>query len=509
MRKVFYSLIFLSFFLLDYTKISAQSPGDLDPSFGNGGIVNTSFGGGYGSKAHSILLQPDGKIVLGGDCYSDFELARYNNDGSLDTSFSGDGKIMIIFNPNYNSSCQSIALQPDGKIIAAGYADNGASSDDFALARLKPNGTLDTSFSGDGKVSVPIGNSYDQISDIVIQPDGKIVAAGDVYGTSSTRFGIIRFLSNGSFDPTFGTGGYVGINFGSSQSNCSAIALQNDGKIIVAGKAEVSSKSSIAIARLNTNGSLDTSFSHDGKVTTSYSTIADLGNSLVLQPDGKIVIAGCAGTSSGNDDFGIYRYNTDGTLDNTFSSDGIVITPIGASNNEAFSISLQTDGKIIAAGRSYNGSKFDFAMVRYNTDGSIDSSFSSDGIVTTNIGTFDDEIYATEIQPNGQIIAAGYSYSSQSDFAMARYIGSPLTNIEVSQQNGGLEIFPNPSGGLINIKTTEKSTIKILNIQGQIVKEIDSDKCYNAIDISDFSKGIYIVAVKNEKGISVRKIIRN
>jgi uncharacterized delta-60 repeat protein len=197
--------------------------------------------------------------------------------------------------------------------------------------------------------------------------------------------------------------------------------VQSDGKIVAAGYSYNGSNFDFAVVRYNTNGSLDTTFDTDGKVTTAIGSGTDAAYSVVLQSDGKIVVAGNSRIGS-NDDFAVVRYNTNGSLDTTFDTDGKVTTAIGSGTDEARSVVVQSDGKIVAAGYSDNGPNFDFAVVRYNTNGSLDTTFDTDGKVTTAVGLGDDEAYSVVLQSDGKIVAAGYSDNGPNfDFAVVSY----------------------------------------------------------------------------------------
>ena len=223
-------------------------------------------------------------------------------------------------------------------------------------------------------------------------------------------------------DPAFGARGKVTTDFG--DDDCAyAVSLQTDGKIVAAGYSRGGSKDVFALARYNNDGSLDGTFGTGGKVTT---TIGDAARvyAISLQSDGKIVAAGYS-TIGGNNVFALARYKSDGSLDSTFGTDGKVTTSIGADNDEACAVSLQTDGKIVAAGYSFVGNRFVFALIRYNNDGSLDSTFDSDGIVTTAIGSKHNWAYAVSIQTDGKIVAAGYSNDAgRMVYALARYDSS-------------------------------------------------------------------------------------
>ena len=283
------------------------------------------------------------------------------------------------------------------------------------------DGDLDTSFDTDGKVSTPILSGADEANSVVLQSDGKIVAAGSSYNGSNYDFAVVRYNTDGSLDTTFGTGGKVTTSIGSDPDVANSVVLQSDGKIVAAGYSHNGSNYDFAIVRYNTNGSLDTTFDADGKQTTSIGSGAEIAYSVVLQSDGKIVAAGYSHNGT-NTDFAVVRYNTDGSLDTTFDTDGKQTTAIGSGAEVANSVVLQGDGKIVAAGYSHNGTNTDFAVVRYNTDGSLDTTFDTDGKQTTSIGSGTEVARSVVLQSDGKIVAAGWMHNgTNEDFAVVRY----------------------------------------------------------------------------------------
>lgn len=344
--------------------------------------------------------------------------------GDLDSTFGINGLVLTDFGSS-DESIRGLAIQPDGKIVAGGISNLGG-TDDFGLGRYDSNGALDSSFSGDGLLTTPFGITIDQAHAVAIQADGRIVAAGSTYDGAQYDFALARYDSTGTVDGTFGTGGKVITDFGLSLTDRAyAVAIQPDGRIVLAGYYNLD----FAVARFNTDGSLDNSFSGDGKVTTDFGVGYDEANSMTLQPDGKIVVAGGASNGS-NEDFAIARFNADGTLDNSFDSDGRVTKAFGANDDHGFAVAVQSDGRIVVAGYSHNGADADFALARYNTDGSLDSSFSSDGQLTCDFAAGDDHAHAIAIQSDGGILVVGFS---SGDFALARYdiSGTPDSTFSV------------------------------------------------------------------------------
>ena len=386
--------------------------GSLDTSFSGDGKRVADFNG----SANAVTVQANGKIVAvggsesSGSASDDFALARYNPNGTLDTSFSGDGKQTTDFGGE--DEANGVAIQEDGKIIVVGAAGTRHNGIGFALARYNPNGTLDTSFSGDGKQTTEFDLGSGQVANaVVVQDDGKIVVVGNAFGPMfSEDFAIARYNPNGSLDTSFSGDGKQTASF-LTTAEANGVAIQGDGKIVVVGTGvdNINGGSEGAIVRYNPNGTLDTSFSGDGTQTTDFGLGEGAqATGVAIQRDGKIVIVGSAGADSNSQDFALARYNPDGTLDTSFSGDGTQTTDLGGSD-EAAEVALQGDGKIVAVGEAEPGtSGDDFALARYNPDGSLDTSFSGDGKLTTDFGFgADDEANGVAIQGDGKIVAAG------------------------------------------------------------------------------------------------------
>jgi uncharacterized delta-60 repeat protein len=395
------------------------APGDLDVTFSGDGQQTTNFGGSDG--ATGVALQPNGKTVAvgfagaGGPGGGRFALARYNPDGLPDTSFSGNGRQMTNF-AGLGERANGVALQGDGKIVAVGFAGTGDSGrGDFALARYNTNGSLDTSFSGDGKqrTGFPFGG---EATGVVLQGNGKIVVVG---GDGNGDFALARYNPNGSLDTSFSGDGKQTTDFGIFE-RANGVALQGNGKIVAVGFANDRFFGFFALARYNGNGSLDPSFGGNGKVTTSFDTYAN-AYGLALQGDGKIVAVGHVGFDGG--DFAVARYNVNGSLDPSFSGDGRQTTDLGGDDDVANGVAVQGDGKIVAVGGGFFGGG-DFAVARYNVNGSLDPSFSGDGKQTTEFGE-GAGANGVALTPHGKIVVVGTGLgaSQTNDFALARYLG--------------------------------------------------------------------------------------
>ena len=422
--------------------------GNLDPTFGSGGTVRTDFSGNI-DRANTVAIQPDGKIVAAGSSFSnaktveDFIVARYNTNGSLDKRFGSNGKITTDFFRNVDQ-VNALAIQPDGKIVVAGFAQlagAGGTPRVFALARYTSDGRVDSSFGNGGSLTTSFGGTFAAASAIMLQPDGKIVVAGTAdfnprVPNSGLDFALARYLANGSLDASFGDAGKVVFDFFGSFDQANAAALQPDGKIIVVGSASYDSVNrdiGFSLTRFNPDGSTDFGFATGGKQITDFFNAGAKANAIVLQADGKFVVAGTASDSATRPvatDFALARYNSDGSLDPTFGIGGETSVPFSDSAAEqANALAIAPDGKIIVAGSAFKtfATPPDFALRRYNSDGSIDTTFGAGGAVTTDFAGGTDNAQALAIQPNGNVVVAGRAFRSNFDLALARYVNDIAT----------------------------------------------------------------------------------
>ena len=373
------------------------------------GIVTMDFGSSGAFFPPNVALQADGKILVNSYAAgsgTSSELVRYNADGSLDTTFGADG---IVSTAPDHSTGADVAVQADGKIVVAGS--------DFTVARYNSDGSLDASFGTGGTVAGNFGTSG--VSSLIVQADGKIVAAGLIVGSAHGDIAVARYDTDGSLDASFGVGGKITTSF-SSSSQVNSIVSQPDGKLVVAAGAN---NGDFTLLRYNNDGSLDASFGTGGTVTTDFASATDGAASVTVQADGKIVASGFAVVGFGAERFAIARYNADGSLDASFGAGGKVTTDMGGNNLEnAESIRIQPDGKIVVAGYSFTGPSGTelFALARYNSDGSLDNSFGSGGKVLTNFGSVDGKATSLVIQPDGRMLVVGTT-DAGSDVTLARY----------------------------------------------------------------------------------------
>jgi uncharacterized delta-60 repeat protein len=434
------------------------SAGVLDPTFGSGGIVTTAFPAGRKSTpsavAYAVAVQSDSKIVLAGYATSasssgfGFGVARYTPSGTLDSSFGSGGRVVTFIGKYGDSHAQAEIIQPDGKIVAVGQAlvfekqtstglfQNYA----FAVVRYNPNGTLDTSFGGTGIVLTDLNpnSAIDTAYGVALQADGRIVVAGITSTPQSPLAAVVRYNPDGTLDKSFGGTGIVLTNTGPTDGAWSVLVQPSDGKIVVSSDRQ-SNGEYFVLLRYNPDGSLDPTFGTGGLAAIPYTSTGDFGRDRIALQNGMVVLAGTARDMNNIAHFIAVRVNADGTLDTTFGQNGYATTDLGG-YLVARGIAIQGDGSIVIGGIS-NGAPDKFALERYTSNGALDPSFGSGGVVMTPVGTADPESQALAIQPNGDILLAGYDYptsgSNEVDFAVARYLPS-------QPEIGSFTASPNP-----------------------------------------------------------------
>lgn len=381
--------------------------GSVDNSFGSNqtGTVTSAFQISVLNGARAMAIESDGKIVTAGSAWPStgrmFSVSRYNADGTLDTTFGNGGSVdtdMTGTYPKYDNYANAIAVDAQQRIIAAGQVNHPGGGMDIAIARYEPNGDLDTSF-GNGGIVITSLNPYgnNSANAVMVEDNGDILVAGvtsQPQNLTTSNFALLRYTSDGQLDPTFGGAalgggpGWVTTDFYGRHDIAEAMLLQPDGKIVLAGSANAIHTSGagddFALARYNSDGSLDTTFgAGTGKVTTDfgpngYTNATDVIHAVTLDGQGRIVAAGVSNAADfGFNHFALSRYNSDGTLDSTFGSGGTALTKASTYGNSfADSVIVTPAGKILAGGDGdVAGQNTNFMIARYNDDGSLDSTF--------------------------------------------------------------------------------------------------------------------------------------
>lgn len=503
------SLICL-FILLVFSNDSKAQAGSLDTTFSDDGILINQIGDYTISEAIDIALNADGKLVMVGHVWNgstnDVAVTRYNSDGTLDTSF-GDEGIKVFVLSSIMSIMTNIQIQTDGKILIAGFMDLGAGDGlDMTIIRLNEDGSLDFTFTGDGIQTYDINGDADYVMALKIQPDGKIIAAGFT-GVLESDLALIRILPNGNLDSSFNGTGIVTYDFGSPFDRGYAVDLMPDGRIAIAGSMSNGQSEDLAILRYNSNGTFDTTFSDDGILTLSLCSGNDNCFGVKVQSDGKMVLIGTAYLTSSTNQIAAARLNIDGSLDNTFSDDGIQLIGFGNNSDWGIDLVIQPNGKILIAGMTSPQGYTDFSLVRLLSNGSLDASFGTGGFVTTPLNTDSDSPSAMALQSDGKVILVGqvtYDSIDAVKLAAVRYLGDQAIHVSIPEidESKSTCIYPSPCQDQATIKLQDldflNSHLCIYNTLGQLVEQYKLTSNETNLQF-DLPNGIYTFVITNQK----------
>lgn len=443
--------------------VALAAPGDLDPSFNGSGVLLLRVGD-YESSATAVVQQTDGNLVIAGHGrlntgnHQDFIVMRVGGDGTRESSFGTNGVASAELT-GLGDYAYAVIQQTDGKLVLAGEAGRGIGPGNIGLARFNADGTLDSTFGSGGKALVDLGSGTSSwAADVAQQPDGKLVIVGTINTGGSERLLFARLNTDGSLDTTFGTGGTTIVDFGSGTSSWAEdLAQQPDGKLVAVGTVDGPGGPNFAIARVSPDGALDFSFDGDGLLAID---IAGLAMTVAIQPDDKIVVAGFAYPGGTYRSATLLRVNGDGSLDNDFGTSGIAIVDLG-NQSDLNSIVVQADGKLAATGNKYIDGNIDMILTRFEFDGALDMSFGFDGVATVDFGTGDDAAGSDGValiqQADGKLVAVG-SVSFQpfpafgaaridDDAAFAGRIGLTRTRSSVSETTPTVTYTVRRTGG--------------------------------------------------------------
>lgn len=516
-------------FLLFSTLIYAQD-GTLDATFGTNGKLTTAVTPNN-DKPRDMLVQPDNKIIVGGDVSVVFgdtvymSLVRYNSNGTIDNTFGTNGKVTTGFADGI-CAIRGLALQADGKIIAVGFFTtlvNGVGTNiDFAIVRYNPNGTLDTSFDGDGRVTTNFNSSRNIAYAVAVQADGKIVVVGDSRQLSifTLQTVIARYNTNGSLDTSFnGTGKSITTTEDDNIYQFFSVTLSLDNKIIVGKRSALSVQGGSLVGtrftRYNSNGTLDTSFGNNG-------WISEVGQSPVHKAlsNGKLLIVSNIYNPTTNSSFKLLRFKSNGSIDSAFGINGTVMTLFNVIGVSVDDILEQKDGKIVVSG-SFSGfssaEPFKFGVVRYLENGDLDNTFGSGGKSMLSLTYSGERYIKLGIQKDGKLINCGYHTdpTNKYNFVVAR-LNNTIVGVKNVAKNTPLSIFPNPTTNVLNIDFKEPITdavkLTITDISGRIVYQQNYDKILInndlQINISDLAAGFYVVTIVSDKENISRVIVK-
>jgi uncharacterized delta-60 repeat protein len=507
-------LAFAVLLFANNTKALSQTAGALDESFGDNGTVITQFGGGYDRSA-GLVVQPDQQIVISGSARIvnsyDVTLVRFNTDGTYDNSFGNNGIAYSDTFGNYSNQSRPLAIQPDGKLIhvcvTAEYTEYN-----FLISRFNSDGALDTDFNGTGTVEQSVFDGDDYANSVALQPDGKILVVGmGTTGISFFNMVAMRLNPDGSLDSSFNNDGIFTTYLGDHDNYIFDVSVLPNGKILLLGQSYITGTANDPVLiRLNADGSYDTSFGDDGIATFIVSNGFDFVTQFVLQPDGKVLVVGNTAVGNFYDVF-ILRVDDTGALDNTFGIGGLVTTHVSNNKNWAESITLADDGKILVGGYYTNESTLDNdgMVLRFTPDGSPDPTFGDNGVAT--IDAYFYYIENISVQADHKILVSGWYNTAGVDmeFAVSRLHSDGNIGIENTISDAPLEIFPNPSDGKFSLHLphykTGKNEISVSDVSGRIVFQTTNHKM-EALDLR-LPAGIYNLCCDNGSEVFCEKLV--
>lgn len=393
--------------------VAFGAPADLDPGFGLNGRLSLDS-----DLARAVALQPDGRILVAGQVggnnvpNQDGVVYRLNANGSPDATFASGGPARLVA---MDGGAYAVAPGPDGKVLAVGYT-----SSDGLVYRLNVDGSTDQTFGQGGTVPLDSG-AVERTYALAVQPaDGKIIVAGESFSPDTGKSDVVvyRLARGGTPDPSFGIGGTARIDAGASEI-ARALAVQPDGKILVAGSSADDSNLDAVVYRLLANGTPDPDFGQGGTVTLRDG-IREVALAVALQPDGRVIVAGSTLPAAGDTDAIVHRLTANGAPDPTFGQGGKAVIADNATNG-AFAMALQPDAKILVAGEVDEpvAAKVRAVVYRLDPGGSLDPGFGADGALRIIGGAGDGEVAdALAVQPDHKIVVAGVNVSGSSSTAV-------------------------------------------------------------------------------------------
>lgn len=468
----------------------------------------------------SLAIQPDNKILQGGNTGSGPCIVRYNNPGYLDSTFGVGGKLFL---PGLNGSdLNDIEFQGADKIVYGGSYNNGADVD-FVLARFFDDGTTDSSFGTNGVFIKAIGSLNDYCNEIEFQSDGKIIAAGETnylngMGDVIQDVCLMRVDLNGAIDNNFGINGIITLPIGLARTHLNSMVIQPDDKILVGGEYFDSNFgfSDVYIARFNPNGTIDSNFGINGIVKTILNPYYDKIRSIALQSDGKIVVTGWSQINLSDPDFFLFRYNQDGSLDNTFGTNGFVRTDYGTDYAEG--LIIQNDGRIVVSGysQSHTEAIYKAVVLCYDNTGSLDPLFGTNGMIRIQLGQQDADVSAMCVDNNDQIVIGGTCRMASTDFdyTLIRLTSTPVGVENLQDNSFSAHLFPNPSADKINIIYTleknSKLSVFLIDGLGRVVQTFLNNEFRPAGNYSDglevmsnLPAGMYFIKIVSDENSKV------
>lgn len=521
LKHVIYGVYCMSALFAAPVVAFAQNPGDMDLSFNNQGYISDDFG--PLDTFHKVLVQPDQKILAAGMSWNEAYVAkvvvtRFLPTGILDLSFGASGTF------EYNLDIEALAydaiLTPEGKIIIAGSTTD-YSKYRILLIQINSDGTLDTDFGDNGVVTSAIGlvetNGEDMSYGIDLDASGNILVCGSSFDENYNRRPVVvRYKPEGVLDTNFGVNGVASLPafFGENVFDC--LVVQADGKVVAAGHyAEDLLYFVLLVTRFNADGSLDTTFGEEGVIKYSYNNVDDEAYSLAIRPNGKILVGGFSASQNYTYNSLLMQFTESGVPDSSFGENGLVVLDNG-DFDVIEDIKILPDGGIVAAGTSGEGppNAFHLAIWKYMPDGSPDNEFGTNGFVQHEVDAYYVMLHSMAFQEDGKLILAGQArFEANNDFFVCRvFMESP--NMIHEEVENPIGIFPNPSNGSTRIQIEYDSsrkweTVMLYSLTGQLLYTGQLNNMSQSFDLpAELPQGLYLLRVENKlKQSSSQKLL--
>lgn len=507
--KVFYSCVALA---AASVFLQAQSSTVLDSSFGTNGIATNTVQNPH-SESEAIAVQADGKMVVagysGGNSTSQMSVIRLNADGSLDTTFANQGKLRFNVG-NGQSFFKDVKIQSDGKIVLGGYSWATNFTGNFVAVRLNTDGSFDNTFGNNG-IAVLDDGKNEVANALMILPDGRILIAG----YTDDNFSMAMVKSNGTLDTTFGIGGWTVTPIAGTFSYARSIARLSTGEIILGGFVYAGNGTEMAAVKYTANGVIDTTFGDNGVVAFNIGPSTDFVEGIAVQNDGKILLGGHTYTNNNplRYDIAVVRLNANGTFDNTYGNAGVARARI-VENGENYTskLAILPTGEALIAGKTVDDTQWNACMVRFTTNGTLDPNFGTNGKISLDINNGTDEGRGLAIQDDHKVLLTGNTYDSASGIEkmfVARYRSSALGVADFNPSM--VQLYPGIATSEINISlgnTSKNAEVSIYTTTGQKVKTEKISQS-GKIKVSDLTSGTYIVEIKSGNSTVTKKFIKH
>ncbi len=520
MKRIIFFLVITVVFS---AQLKAQTAGELNPDFGTNGILEFAPSDSY-DEPHALLVQPDDMLLTIGRARIDNKyhiyISRHNAQGILDNSFGTNGIQTLFPFAGYDNNVFDAKLLDDGKIVICGYLFGGADNWMPFLAKVNSNGSYDTSFGNNGYIS----HTYEAVTiteAMAIQDDGKIITVGYISNPSDKAI-IMRYTENGQIDNTFGNNGFIILDVpNGSISNARDTDIQPDGKIVVTGVAidNISGSYKGFVTRINTDGTVDNDFGENGYFIADMGAGHDFAVNLHVHTDDKIYVGGHSWIKNGppalHYDFCMLRLNSNGTIDNTYGNDGVASIKYDDAGNYCRGFVLSASGKVYAVSNfeydlenTYNISVFSF-----DENGMPNSAFGNNGIVNLDINDSQDHVENIALLKNGSIIIAGSTFPTymHSNVVLANYFTDIETNVEHTNIQMPLQIYPNPSSEILKFDNKIQKglyELKIYNSTGVLIKKQKLNLPGETLNIHELAKGNYILKLSSKKEFFTTEFIK-